>query len=101
VQAGQWLLVLLGPALALAIATRGSALMLLPLAATLGVFHGLTSTAPFAGSGFSVSIALACVGCIALAMLGWRYRAHFAGKLLCSAGLYLWCVVGAVGFGPQ
>lgn len=101
VQAAQWSLVLLGPAVVIGILTRGAALVLLPLGATHGVAAGLLSRAPHVTPAFRCTMLIACLICVALFATGYRFRTRLAGKLLCAAGLYLWCITGLIGFGAQ
>ena len=96
----QWL-ILLVPYLVMGAFSLGGALLLLPLGGTVGLWVGFTSSNEFFTPQFKAGLALACAISLALVCVGWPQRQHFWGKAFCAAGLYLWCMAGVVGFGPQ
>lgn len=96
----QWTIALLLP-LVLALFAFGYAVFLLPLAGTIGVFQGLVSSAPYSTMGFKTGLLAALALCGLIVICGFRFRRHVLGKVMTSLGLYAWCGVGLVGFGPQ
>lgn len=96
----QWIVALMLP-LVLAGMAFGQAVFLLPVAATIGVFQGLTASAPYASNAFQTGIGLALALCVIAMLSGLRFRRHVLGKIMTSLGIYGWCLVGLVGFGPQ
>ena len=96
-----WLAVYLTPYVLIGIFTLGAGLFLLPLGGIAGVFVGLTSTAPYFTSSFKLALAAALVFAVTLFIIGYKFRNQFWGKALNAAGVYLWCLSGLIGFGPQ
>lgn len=97
----QWALAYGVPAFLIGVPTMGLGLLMLPLGGTLGVVVGLTSEAPFFTVNFRILLIIECLFSLALFFIGMRYRRYFWGKVLSSVGIYLWCLSGLVGFGPQ
>lgn len=99
-QLAQWIVSLLLP-LVLAVMVFGDAALLLPIGGTLGVLQGLVSSAPYSTLAFKAEMVSALAICALIVMSGLRFRQHILGKVMTSVGLYAWCIVGLVGFGPQ
>ncbi|WP_157719219.1 hypothetical protein [Halopseudomonas salegens] len=97
----QWGLAYAGPALLIAVPTTGLGLVMLPIGGFMGVFVGFTSDAPYFTTEFRVLLGVACLLAVTLFLTGIKFRTKFWGKVLNSMGVYLWCVSGLVGFGPQ
>ena len=97
----QWVLVIVMPYAVLGAVTHGAAWLLLPLGGLLGIFSGFTMSNSFFTPGFKVALALACAASVTLVAIGLRLRRRWWGKLLSAGGVYLWCVAGVIGFGPQ
>ncbi|ARU04800.1 hypothetical protein CCO03_09015 [Comamonas serinivorans] len=76
---------------------------MLPLGGTLGparkgLWFGFTMT----NAHFTLAFKAALACAISLTRLVWGWpRRRCAGKTSCAAGLYLWCVAGVAGLGPQ
>ncbi|GGX71431.1 hypothetical protein [Saccharospirillum salsuginis] len=96
-----WLLVYLVPYLTIGALSKGAGFLLLPLGGTAGVYVGFTSTAPYFTSDFKLSLVLFYLIAILLFWAGLKFRGKFWGKAINALGVYLWCAVGIVGFGPQ
>ena len=96
----QWIVALLLP-LVLALVAFGYAAFLLPVGGTIGVVQGLVSSAPYSTLAFKAGLVAALALCVLVVMSGFRLRQHVLGKILTSLGIYAWCIVGLVGFGPQ
>lgn len=96
-----WLAVYLIPYALIGIFTLGAGLFFLPLGGTLGIYVGLTSTAQFFTSAFKIALAASLVFAIILFFVGYKHRSNLWGKALNAAGVYVWCLSGLVGFGPQ
>ncbi len=74
-------------------------LFLLPLGGTLGVYIGLTSSAPVYANGFKIGFFLVLCVAIASMVIGIRYRKKLWGKCLFSFGFYLWGMAGLMALG--
>lgn len=97
----QWLVILGAPYLLIGAASGGHGFLLLPLGGTMGVLNGLMFSNIYASQGFRITFLLGCLLLVLLFLAGWRYRAHWLGKILCALAVYLWCLAGLIGFGPQ
>ncbi len=74
-------------------------LFLLPLGAILGVYVGLTSSAPIYANGFKIGFFLVlCVALLSM-IIGICYRKKLWGKCLFSFGFYLWGMAGLSALG--
>ena len=97
----QWLAVYLGPAIFVAIPTAGIGPFMLVLGGVVGVLTGLTSEAPYFTLGFKLLLGATCLICVAMFAIGIKFKVNFWGKALSAGGVYLWCIAGLIGFGPQ
>jgi len=97
----QWIIVYLGPAAIITLLSLGYGPLILILGGVVGVFTGFTSEAPYFTSEFRLLLGTACTLCIVMFVTGIKFKDRFWGKALNSAGVYLWCVSGLFGFGPQ
>ena len=97
----QWLVIYLIPYAVVGILTLGTGLILLPLGGTVGVIIGLSSTEPYFTSSFKMILITVLLLAILLFIVGFKFHEKLWGKILNAVGVYLWCVSGLIGFGPQ
>ena len=100
-QTKQWLFVYLTPYVVLSVITLGAGFILIPLAGTLGIYSGLFATEPYFTPQLRLQILLGCIVSFAVFAYGLHRRKTLGGKIANATGAYLWCIVGAIGFGPQ
>ena len=77
----------------------GGALML-PIAAALGPFAGLASSAPYATGVFKLQLVAGLAVAAALVLVAARHRGSWLAAAGGVAGMWLWVFCGLVGFGP-
>lgn len=97
----QWLAVYLIPYALIGIFTLGAGLFMFPLGGIVGVVVGLSSTEPYFTSSFKIVLSSVLFLAVMLFIVGFRFRERLWGKIINAAGVYLWCVAGLIGFGPQ
>jgi hypothetical protein len=74
--------------------------LMVPLAAVLGPFVGLTASAPYQTGAFKLQLVAGLAVAAALVFVAARYRGSWLATAAGIAGLWLWVACGFVGFGP-
>lgn len=96
-----WLFVYLVPYILIGISTLGAGFILLPLGGVVGVYVGIISPNSYLTRESQFLLGIACFMAALMFVIGYRYRKRIWGKIVNAAGVYLWCIAGLVGFGPQ
>ncbi len=66
----------------------------------IGVFAGLFTDAPYATSGFKLSIFVASCFAVLVIFYGFKHKNTWWGKLLSILAVWGFAVVGLIAFGP-